>query len=116
MLDYGSLITGLCQPIWRIDVGTSASDGRKMPTGTHGAPGVLERNCAIASPSTPFDPRRPWASVWIDVVDDTDYWQRQFEEQALLTTTQDASVTLSLEKHPPRRQTQAHLLSTWQRT
>ena len=59
---------------------------------------VLERNYAFASahhqcPATPVDPKKPWDSVWRAAVDDTVYWDRQFEEQALLILTKSGRLS-----------------------
>ena len=50
---------------------------------------VRDRNCAIAAapgqaPAVDFDPRRPWDSVWIAVVEDQCFWHEHVEEQALI--------------------------------
>ena len=86
MLHYGRLITDTCEPIRRIDVSTSVSDGRKMPAGTHGAPsqgaGAKRRDCRITQPVSLATVRPTWDSVWSAAGDDIVYWHRQFEEKA----------------------------------
>ena len=59
---------------------------------------VLERNYAMAlsrwqAPAIPFDPNRPWDSVWSAAVDDHAFWHRQFEEPALIILTKAGRLT-----------------------
>ena len=88
ILDYWRI----CTPIRRVDVGSSVSDGRKMPTGTHGAPARWSEITQLPHHATSlFQHRLTRADrgtpCGVPAVDHTVDWHRQFEGQALLVIT-----------------------------
>ena len=99
MLDYSRLILGYASRYgtlaWPLQ---NQCDVRCRLEHMERLRSVLERNYAMAlsrgqAPAIPFDPSRPWDSVWSAAVDDHAFWHRQFEEPALIILTKAGRLT-----------------------